>query len=62
MFAIVQTKKLRDEYVDDMSVLKAFTVVLERRPDLRSVASQAEALSSYFSYCLQDTFTPISSE
>jgi hypothetical protein len=32
---VIQTKKLRDEHPDDMSVLKAFKLVLDRRPDLR---------------------------
>lgn len=32
---VIQTKKLRDEHSDDMSVMKAFTLVLEKRPDLR---------------------------
>ena len=34
---VIQTKKLRDEHPDDMSVLKAFKLVLDRRPDLRLV-------------------------
>ncbi len=34
---LTQTKKLRDELPNDMSVFKAFTLVLERRPELRLV-------------------------
>lgn len=30
-----ETKKLQMEFSDDLSIMKAFTVVLERRPDLR---------------------------
>ena len=47
LFVKFQTKKLRDEHTDDMSVLKAFTLVLERRPDLRLVIHGIQTLYSY---------------
>jgi hypothetical protein len=47
LFVKFQTKKLRDEHTDDMSVLKAFTLVLERRPDLRLVIHGIQTLCSY---------------
>lgn len=42
-----ETKKLRDELPDDMSVFKAFTLVLERRPELRQIGMAYKVLQWY---------------
>uniref|UniRef100_A0A7I4F588 Amine oxidase domain-containing protein n=3 Tax=Physcomitrium patens TaxID=3218 RepID=A0A7I4F588_PHYPA len=42
-----ETKKLREEHPDDMSVMKAFTLVLERRPDLRQEGMAFKVLQWY---------------
>ncbi|KAG0559035.1 hypothetical protein KC19_10G073400 [Ceratodon purpureus] len=42
-----ETKKLRDEHPDDMSVLKAFKLVLDRRPDLRQEGMAFKVLQWY---------------
>ena len=47
LFVILQTKKLRDEHTNDMLALKAFTLVLERRPDLGLVIHGIQTLYSY---------------
>lgn len=33
--SIMQTEKVRQEFSEDMSILRAFSIVFERRPDLR---------------------------
>ncbi|XP_057833867.1 polyamine oxidase 2 isoform X2 [Cryptomeria japonica] len=42
-----ETKKIRDEYQEDMSVRKAFSIVLKRRPDLRQHGLAYKVLQWY---------------
>lgn len=34
-FFLLQTDKIRQEHVDDMSILRAISIVIERKPELR---------------------------
>uniref|UniRef100_A0A0D6QVW7 Amine oxidase domain-containing protein n=1 Tax=Araucaria cunninghamii TaxID=56994 RepID=A0A0D6QVW7_ARACU len=44
---IEETKKVRDEFLEDMSVKQAFSIVLERRPDLRQHGLSQKVLQWY---------------
>ncbi|KAH9287770.1 hypothetical protein KI387_031887, partial [Taxus chinensis] len=44
---IEETKKVRDEFLEDMSVEQAFSIVLERHPDLRQHGLSQKVLQWY---------------
>ncbi|KAJ7516506.1 hypothetical protein O6H91_22G060800 [Diphasiastrum complanatum] len=42
-----ETKKVREEFAEDMSVMKAFSIVMERRPELRQEGLAHKVLQWY---------------
>ncbi|KAF5206142.1 Polyamine oxidase [Thalictrum thalictroides] len=44
---LVETDKVRQEYSKDMSILKAFSIIMERRPDLRQEGLAHNVLQWY---------------
>lgn len=44
VYPLVQANKVREEHSEDMSVLRALSIVFKRRPDLRSLVCYESVL------------------
>lgn len=45
-FFLLQTDKIRQEHIDDMSILRAISIVFERKPELRLLIEALYSVST----------------